>query len=814
MMRPLRLLLDGFGCYRQPTEADFSDVNFFALTGPTGSGKSTLIDGLCFALYGTVPRWGKENVIAHALAPAASACRVGLVFEAGGNRYAAVRALARDRRGQVHTREARLDLLDPAVAPDAPLADLLGAPIEHLAEGPDPVKAKVQDILGLGYDHFIQSVLLPQGRFADFLQAEPRKRQELLVELLAFGVYKKIGQQARERARLAAERARMAQEERAKLADASEEAEERAAARVRDLEQLGQAVDDRLRALDERSAQARQAAEAADAVRAQTGLLAAVRVPPGVADLTDRIAAADQRVAAREKQAADAADAEDEAERARDMLPDKARVEALTRGYQQQRTLTTRLEAQQEDLTAKRDAEHTLALELEAAEEDAEQARAAREAAQQAYKAYALAEGLRVGERCPVCLQPVTTLPHHATPPGLDEVRAAADAAEKKLTRARKAHHEAGQQVAAADATVTITCQGLDEVAASLAAAPAESEVLSTLEAIAKADETLGQAREAIRTHRRELAAAKKDREDLAEDEARTWADLRRARDSVVGLGAPAVQEGDLAAAWGALATWAGQQHAERSQRLPDLDAAASALRQEITAGTAALLGLLSEHGITGVSDPAKAPSKVVGHRARAEADLDQVRRDRAQAARLDDQVRTHREDEQVATELGRLLRSDRFERWMFGEALDSLVAEASATLMELSGGQYELDRDDRNDLVVIDYQDAAASRPVHTLSGGETFQASLALALALSRQVVQLSAGMRDLNSMFLDEGFGTLDPETLDTVATTLERLAADKDRMVGLVTHVAALAERVPVRFVVSRDGATSTLRREGP
>ena len=123
-----------------------------------------------------------------------------------------------------------------------------------------------------------------------------------------------------------------------------------------------------------------------------------------------------------------------------------------------------------------------------------------------------------------------------------------------------------------------------------------------------------------------------------------------------------------------------------------------------------------------------------------------------------------------------------------------------------------QLDRDDRNDLVVIDFQDAGARRPVHTLSGGETFQASLALALALSRQVVQLSAGLRELNSMFLDEGFGTLDPETLDTVATTLERLAADKDRMVGLITHVAALAERVPVRFVVSRDGATSSLRRE--
>jgi DNA repair protein SbcC/Rad50 len=813
-MRPLRLFLDGFGSYRQPTEVDFSDVNFFALTGPTGSGKSTLIDGLCFALYGTVPRWGKENVIAHALAPAASACRVCLVFEAGGNRYAAVRALARDRRAQVHTREARLDLLDPAIAPDAPLAEILGAATGHLAEGPDPVKAKVQDILGLGYDHFIQSVLLPQGRFADFLQADRGKRQELLVELLAFGVYRKVGQQARDRARLAAERARLAQEERDRLADATEEAEERAAVRVRDLETLGHAVDEGLRALTQRTDQARQAADQAGAVRAQAELLAAVRVPAGVASLADRIAAADQLVAARDKQAAEAAGAEDEAARTRGELPGQAGAETQARAYEQQRILTTKLQGQQEELTDKCDREKALALELQAAGEETERARAAREEAQRTHAAYALAEGLRVGEPCPVCLQPVTALPHHAAPPGLHEVRAVADAAEQKLTRARKTHHEASQQAAAADALVKSTRQQLDELATALAGAPAESEVVSTLAAIAAADRALSDTREAAKARRKELEEAKKDREALAGDEARAWADLSQARDSVVALGAPAVQERDLAAAWEELATWAAQQHAGSSKRLPDLNAAASTLKQQVAADTAALLTLLAGHGITDVADPVKAPAEVAGHRARAEHHLEQIRRDRERAATLEDQVRAQHEDGRVANELGRLLRSDHFERWLCGEALDSLVAEASATLMELSGGQYELDRDDRNDLVVIDYQDAAASRPVHTLSGGETFQASLALALALSRQVVQLSAGLRDLNSMFLDEGFGTLDPETLDTVATTLERLAADKDRMVGLVTHVAALAERVPVRFVVSRDGATSTVRREGP
>ena len=60
-MRPLRLHLDGFGSYREPAEADFTGVDFFALVGPTGAGKSTVIDGLCFALYGTVPRWGYGN---------------------------------------------------------------------------------------------------------------------------------------------------------------------------------------------------------------------------------------------------------------------------------------------------------------------------------------------------------------------------------------------------------------------------------------------------------------------------------------------------------------------------------------------------------------------------------------------------------------------------------------------------------------------------------------------------------------------------------------------------------------------------------
>ncbi len=811
-MRPLRLYLDGFGCYRQPTEADFSDVDFFALTGPTGSGKSTLIDGLCFALYGTVPRWGSQNAIAQALAPAANACRVGLVFEAGGKRYAAVRALGRDKRGAVHTREARLDLLDPAVPADAPLDEILAASVAHLAEGPDPVKAKVQDILGLSYEHFTQSVLLPQGRFSDFLQAEPRKRQDLLVELLAFGVYEKVGQRARERARRAADRMQDARRARDELTAATQQDEERAAARVRELEGLGPIVDERVRALSERNEQVRQALQQAEAARQETGLLAAIRVPAEVPGLAERLTRATALVAACKKRAEETAGAEEEAERVRGALPDQSRFESTAAAYERHRLLTAQLQRQHDELTARQETEKSLAEELDAARREATQADAAREAADKTHAAYALAETLQVGEPCPVCLQPLSALPHHPTPPGLDQARTAAKAAEKKLTLAHQAYAKASASVAAADATAQSTREQLETVQAALAGAPAEAEVADTLAAIEKADEALRAEREAVRARTRELAAAEKQRAALAGEESAAWADLQHARDTVVSLGAPAVAESDLAAAWQALAAWAAQQHAARSGQLVSLKADAAALHDGFSADVGALTSLLEDHGVSGVTGPADAATAVAEHRTQAANDLRFIRRDREQADRLDEQIRANREEEQVATELGRLLRATSFERWLTSEALDSLVAEASATLLELSAGQYQLDRDDRNDLVVIDSQDAGARRPVHTLSGGETFQASLALALALSRQVVQLSAGMRDLNSMFLDEGFGTLDPETLDTVATTLERLAADSERMVGLVTHVAALAERVPVRFVVSRDGATSTLRKE--
>ncbi len=100
------------------------------------------------------------------------------------------------------------------------------------------------------------------------------------------------------------------------------------------------------------------------------------------------------------------------------------------------------------------------------------------------------------------------------------------------------------------------------------------------------------------------------------------------------------------------------------------------------------------------------------------------------------------------------------------------------------------------------------STRPVATLSGGESFLASLALALGLS-DVVQAAAGGIRLDAIFVDEGFGTLDPEALDAAISALKDLQ-QSGRMVGIISHVAELKEWMPARLEVQRGVRGSVAR----
>ena len=105
-MRPIMLDLHGFASFRDEAHVDFSDADFFALVGPTGSGKSTVIDAMTFALYGSVPRWGRKGMVSLALAPTVARGTVKLVFEVDGPALrGGPRAAPRRRHGQPARRQ-------------------------------------------------------------------------------------------------------------------------------------------------------------------------------------------------------------------------------------------------------------------------------------------------------------------------------------------------------------------------------------------------------------------------------------------------------------------------------------------------------------------------------------------------------------------------------------------------------------------------------------------------------------------------------------------------------------------------------------
>jgi exonuclease SbcC len=225
-MRPVLLEMHGFAAFREPTTVDFRDAEYFALVGPTGSGKSTVIDAMTFALYGSVPRWDNQAVVKLALAPSVNRGTVRLVFDVGDARYVVARELRRLPKGGVTVRSARLERLDdPTGTGEA------GDGTEVLAAESAVTKA-VEELLGLPFDQFCMCVVLPQGDFAEFMHAKPAARQQMLTRLLGLGVYESIAKAANHEAAAAGERVEVLAGQLAGYADATEEAVAQADARV------------------------------------------------------------------------------------------------------------------------------------------------------------------------------------------------------------------------------------------------------------------------------------------------------------------------------------------------------------------------------------------------------------------------------------------------------------------------------------------------------------------------------------------------------------------------------------------------------
>ncbi|WP_372366408.1 AAA family ATPase [Candidatus Uabimicrobium sp. HlEnr_7] len=173
-MKILKLSIQGFTCYREPITIDFSDLELFAITGATGSGKSSIIDAIIFALYGKVPR--VTNDVSSLISYDVDAMHVLLEFKSGTNVYKVARKVQHKKSTQA-------------------ILDKWSGDWEECASGVRLVNQEVANVVGLDYDSFIRCIILPQGEFARFL-TDAKSRQDILTHLLNLGILGRMQQKA------------------------------------------------------------------------------------------------------------------------------------------------------------------------------------------------------------------------------------------------------------------------------------------------------------------------------------------------------------------------------------------------------------------------------------------------------------------------------------------------------------------------------------------------------------------------------------------------------------------------------------------
>ncbi|MEX2423802.1 MAG: SMC family ATPase [Acidimicrobiia bacterium] len=783
-MRPVALHLAGFTAYRAPTDIDFQGADLFALTGPTGSGKSSIIDAICFALYGAIPRLTGVAPVVSLGKPEA---RIRLVFEVEGETWTVSRLIVRHGEG-ASQRDVRLE--GPGVA----------------LEGVREVDARIVRLLGLGFDHFTRTVVLPQGRFAAFLEDGPAAREKLLKQLLDLGVYEEMRKRGASHAtRLEGEIAVIDAQCHDLLVD--EDQVIQAQHRLDRLVSLRDFVAEAAATQEKAATALREAREARERVVVDLGRLAAVKAPVGLDDMSAALAAARSGVDdAREKLAvAQAAAVEIDARRAE--LGELSALDGAIAIHTRIAELTERL-ARGSKLVeeAKAVTQKTLD-EFEAAVARVDDSAASLGVLEQAHAAHAIRAHLQDGDECPVCQRLINAVPGSEPPADLEAARdtlakatAARDAVNLRLAESRA-------ELARLEGHLEQRTEELADARSAAGGQLSLDDARQRREAAGALDTEVGSARAALTEagarHDRAVAAL----EAAEKAGAAASETLDRARDTLAGLEPPVAQRAHPAADWATLLEWCKERQAAFDARRVELDEEANRRESEVGEARAAIEAAAAEAGLSEVGDDVKV--SVAAAIAKTEATLQRLQADLEKRRDLESRRKTLDGERLRYDETAKLLRSNRFQQWMIEEALVGLVDFANAELTKLAGGAYSL-AVVSGDFEVIDHRNAEARRSVKTLSGGETFLVSLALALALAERVVATSAiGTARIESMFLDEGFGTLDSETLDVVASVVTELGS-RDRMIGLVTHVRELADQIPTRFEVRKlpDGATVT------
>jgi exonuclease SbcC len=769
-MRPVRIEMEGFMAYRRKTELDLTDAELFVLSGPTGSGKSSAIDAMIFALYGSTPRFGKGRV-EPVLNSSADWGRVLFEFTLGDSDFRVARRVERGRG----VTEASLE------------RD--GTP---LATGSREVGEKIPQVLGLDYEQFTRAVVLPQGAFARFLKDTSGQRQDLLRALLDLQLFVRVKEVANQRAKVAEAAAASATGRLAEMEPVTSETITDAATRLELLQQARETLPDLLLGLKEAESEVGAAEGSLAALTSRIAALRSVPIPKGLEDLAAMSHDAASALEESEITLKSAVAVKDEIEARIADMPDLTDLKSWGELHDR----LQRLRAEMATLDMER---------LGAASTAAEKALAESGRLYQelhtANTAHSLRRGLAPGDPCPVCARKITEMPADA-----DEGRVSLDEAERAMESARSTAEEARSAVKFAEGKAKGITDQIERTEADLEGAPDAGVTAQLLAEVTALASDRAQAEAQVNAAGAAREKAKRAVESVTAHGEKLRSELAAATARLEAEGSPE-PDTDPVSGWQALDKW-------RSDLLAVVEAEHNASTETLTLKRETRAGLEKEFGewMSGLGlgaegDPAATVAVAV---TRQEQRVAELAKTAETATALGEVVKSESAKAAVAAALGNHLKSNNFEEWVMEEAMESLVVGANDLLTSLSSDRYMLDFDDKG-FEVVDRFNAGQRRSTDSLSGGETFLVSLALSLAMASQIAELAGSASRLESIFLDEGFDTLDPESLEVVGAVLDELVS-QGRTVGIVTHVKEFAERIPTQFAVVNgpEGAIITPR----
>ncbi|QIG43274.1 SMC family ATPase [Nocardioides anomalus] len=924
-MRLHQLEATAFGPFTGTVTVDFdrlSDAGLFLLSGATGAGKTSVLDAVCFALYGDVPgdRASAKRLRADLAEPDVPT-RVQLEATLSGRRFRIVRSPSwqrRKKRGTGTTTEQAsvtvTERVDGAWVPRATRLDEAG----HL----------IGELVGMTQSQFTQVAMLPQGRFQAFLRARSEERHKLLHQLFRTGRFEQVERWLRER-RVALKRD--LESAHRTLADLVSRTSEAVAAPLPDgwdphdlttpaldgeVAAWAAALEDEAaRRAEQTAAEVTSAAQTEEAAR--TGLDAGRQLAArqqAVAEARRRAAELDREavevdvlrealeVAARAATVRPAARLADRAERAataartrvqdpeadREHLRDLERTAAqaaaaaaaVVRREAEVVGLTASIEVDEQRLarlpalleacalmravaTAEQHADlvvaiagareahlsaQATALDLGQALLDLRQARIEGMAAE-------LAGALAVGASCPVCGSadhPHPAVPHPDAPDASAErsaARAVDEAKAEEYLRAEELRDLRTREAAVAERLDGRPLTELRRALEALDASGAELDEDALATERARLETALAHRRERRDQAAAEVAAALAghDAPDLATLVHQLQQTERRAQEAGRALDALTAATEAHAEAAEALAEAladAGFDDADQARAAALSDEAvgrATARIRDHERRLAAVAAVLDAPDVAEVrtsdapdlvtlaADHARALDALTAARAAAERWSTRSRRLADLTAHLTTALERWRptyDDWRLTHELSTFCEGRstdnrlqmRLSAYVLAFRLSQVVAAANERLARMSDHRYSLEHtgragagETRGGLSLLVRDDwSGETRDPATLSGGETFVVSLALALGLADVITQ-EAGGAELDTLFVDEGFGSLDADTLDDVLDTLDELR-DGGRVVGVVSHVAEMRDRIPTQLVVAkaRTGSTVTIR----